>query len=72
MDWNKVWLAAGALVAPGALLSLISVLAIALGLLLPPALGLAVVLLVPGIILLIIGGIIAFNIISKARRMDDV
>lgn len=72
VDWNKVWLAAGALVAPGALLSLLGVLAIVLGLLLPPALGVAAVLLVPGIILLIIGGIIAFNIISKARRMDDV
>lgn len=72
VDWNKVWLVVGAVVAPGALLSLLGVLAIVLGLLLPPALGAAAVLLVPGIILLIIGGIIAFNIVGKARRMSDV
>lgn len=72
VDWNKVWLAVGALVAPGALLSLLGLLAIVLGVVLPPALGAAAVLLVPGIILLIIGGIIAFTIVGKARRMSDV
>lgn len=72
VDWNKVWLVVGAVVAPGALLTLLGVLAIVLGLLLPPALGVAAVLLVPGIILLIIGGIISFTIVGKARRMGDV
>ncbi len=72
VDWNKVWLVVGAAVAPGALLTLLGLLAIVLGLLLPPALGAAAVLLVPGIILLIIGGIIAFSIVGKARRMSDV
>jgi len=53
-------------------LSLLGLLAIVLGVVLPPALGAAAVLLVPGIILLIIGGIIAFTIVGKARRMSDV
>lgn len=72
VDWHKIWLAVAGMVAPGALLSLLGLLAIVLGLLLPPALGVAAVLLVPGVILLLIGGIIAFSIVSKARRMGDV
>jgi DNA-directed RNA polymerase subunit RPC12/RpoP len=72
VDWHKVWLVVGAIVAPGALLSLLGLIAILLGVLVPPALGAAAVLLVPGIILLIIGGIIAFIILGKAGRMGDV
>jgi DNA-directed RNA polymerase subunit RPC12/RpoP len=72
VDWNKVWLAAAGLVAPGALLCLLGLLAVVLGVVLPPALGVGAVLLVPGVILLIIGGIIAFSIVGKARRMGDV
>ncbi len=72
VDWNKVWLVAGVAVAPGLLLTLLGLLAIVLGLLLPPALGVAPVLLVPGVILLLIGGSIAFSIVGKARRMGDV
>ncbi|MFN2108445.1 MAG: hypothetical protein ACK2UI_02170, partial [Anaerolineae bacterium] len=67
VDWNKVWLVVGASVAPGVLLTLVGLLAMVLGVLLPPALGAAAVLLVPGVILLIIGGIIAFVIAGKAR-----
>lgn len=72
VDWNKVWLVVAAAAAPGVLLTLIGLLAMILGVLLPPALGAAAVLLVPGVILLIIGGIIAFSIVNKARRMGDV
>jgi hypothetical protein len=72
VDWNKVWLVVAAVAAPGVLLTLIGLLAMVVGVVLPPALGAAAVLLVPGVILLIIGGIIAFSIVNKARRMDDV
>ncbi len=71
VDWNKVWLAVGASVAPGALLSLIGLLGIVLGALLPPTLAVGMVLLALGVVLLIAGGVIAFNIINKARRMGD-
>jgi DNA-directed RNA polymerase subunit RPC12/RpoP len=71
VDWTKVWLVIGALVAPGGLLSLLGVLALALGILLPPSLAVGGLLLVPGFFLLIVGGVIALIIMNKARGMDD-
>ncbi len=61
--WWKVWLAIGALLSPGVLLGLI-------GLPLLLAGGIGVLPLFVGFILLIIGGIIAFNLYRKARDSE--
>lgn len=64
VDWTKVGLAIGALLAPGALLTLVGVLTVLLGVGVPVA--------IVGFVLLVIGGIIAFILFQKAQGMDDV
>jgi DNA-directed RNA polymerase subunit RPC12/RpoP len=72
VDWTKVWLAAGAMVAPGLLLGLLGLLAAALGLVLPPSMVVGGGVLVVAFILLVIGGVFAAITVSKAMKMDDV
>ena len=61
--WWKVWLAIGALISPGLLLGLI-------GLPLLLAGGIGILPLFVGFILLIIGGVIAFNLYHKAKDSE--
>lgn len=65
VDWLKVWLAVGALLAPGLILGLIGVATLLLG-------GLGIFVLIFAFIILIIGLVISFMIISQAQEMDDV
>jgi hypothetical protein len=64
VDWLKVWLAVGALLAPGLILGLIGVVTLLLG-------GLGVFVMMIGFILLVIGLIISFNLVRQAQGMDD-
>lgn len=64
VDWNKVWLAIAALVAPGLLLGLAGLLTLALG-------GAGVFIGGFGFILLVIGLIISVVIFRQADAMDD-
>lgn len=63
VDWNKVWLAVGAALAPGLLLILIGVVTAMLGV------GVAVGGI--GFVLLVIGIVVALVLFSKAQGMDD-
>lgn len=71
VDWTKVWLAVGAMLAPGLLLGLLAVLATALGAVIPPSLAVGGGGLVLALILLIIGGVFAVMTLTKARKRDD-
>lgn len=64
VDWTKVWLAIGAVVMPGLLLTLAGVLTVLLGV------GIAIGAV--GFVLLVFGAIIGFLIFQKAQEMDDV
>lgn len=72
VDWNKVWFAVAAMVAPGVLLGLLGLGASALGAVLPPSLLAGGGILILAVILLIVGIIFAAITVSKARAMDDV
>ncbi|MBN1218297.1 MAG: zinc ribbon domain-containing protein [Anaerolineae bacterium] len=65
VDWLKVWLAVIALLAPGLTLGVAGLIILMFG-----DMGLFVAVI--GFILLVIGLIIAFNLIRKAQAMDDV
>jgi len=65
VDWNKVWLAIAALLAPGALLGL-------LGLITIPLAGIGVAIGGFGFVLLVIGAIISVIIYTQANKLDDV
>jgi DNA-directed RNA polymerase subunit RPC12/RpoP len=64
VDWTKVGLAIGGLLAPGLLLTIVGMITALLGVGVPIA--------IVGFVLLIIGGIIAFILFQKAEGMDDV
>ncbi|MBN1261668.1 MAG: hypothetical protein JXB35_13415 [Anaerolineae bacterium] len=64
VDWTKVWLAIGGLLAPGVILGIIG--------LVTAILGIGVIIGVIGLVLFVIGAIIAFFIYQKAEGMDDV
>lgn len=72
VDWTKVWLAVGGMLAPGVFLGLLGVLASVLGAVLPPSLVVGGGVLVLALVLLIVGVIFAVITVSKARKMDDV
>ncbi len=63
VDWTKVWLAVGAIVAPGAILSLLGLLTLML--------QVGVLIGGLGFFLLIIGLIISFFIFRKAEEMEN-
>ncbi len=65
VDWNKVWLAIAALLAPGVLFSLVGLITI-------PLAGIGVVLGGFGFVLLVIGVILAIIIYAQANKLDDV
>jgi hypothetical protein len=65
VDWLRVWLAVGALLSPGLILGLIGIVTLLLG-------GLGLFVLIFAFIVLIIGLVISFKIISQAQEMDDV
>ncbi len=64
VDWNKVWLAIAALVAPGLIMSLVGLLTLLL--------QIGIVIGGIGFILLVIGLIISFYIFSQAQEMENV
>lgn len=64
VDWTKVGLAIAAALTPGALLTLVGMITVLLGIGVPIA--------IVGLVLLVIGGIIAFILFQKAQGMDDV
>ncbi len=72
VDWNKVWLAIAAMLAPGILLGLFGASASVLGAILPPALVVGGGAVVLAFVLFVIGLIFAGITFTKARRMDDV
>ena len=72
VDWTKIWLAVGGMLAPGVLLGLFGVLASVLGAVLPPSLAVGGVVIVLAFGLLVAGIIFAAITIRKARGMDDV
>jgi hypothetical protein len=72
VDWTKVWLAVGAMLAPGVLLGLVSVLASLLGAVLPPSLIVGGGMLILAVVLLIVGVVLAVITVGKAKAMDDV
>lgn len=65
VDWAKVWLAVFALIAPGLTLGLTGLIILLLE-------GNGLLLGVIGFVLLVIGLVIAFNLVRQAQRMDDV
>lgn len=65
VDWTKVGLAVGALVAPGLLLGLIGFLLLFVG-------GIGAPVLAVALVLLVIGVVVAFMIVQRAQRLDDV
>jgi hypothetical protein len=64
VDWTKVGLAIGGALAPGVLLTLVGVVTALIGIGGPIA--------ALGMVLLALGAVIAFVILRKAQRMDDV
>jgi hypothetical protein len=70
--WIKVWLAVGAMLAPGLLLGAIGLIASALGFVLPPTLIAGGGMLVLAFVMLAIGAVFAVSTLVKASRMDDV
>ena len=64
VDWNKVWLAIAALMAPGFILGLLGVLTLIF--------GVGIFLGILGLILLLIGGGISFYIYKQAEEMGHV
>ena len=72
VDWTKVWLAVGGMLAPGVLLGLLGILGAVLGAVLPPSLAAGGIVIVLAFILLVAGIIFAAITIRKARGMDDV
>jgi len=64
VDWTKVWLVIGAVLAPGILLGLVGILTILFG-------GVGVVFGVLGFILLVVGVIISAVILRRAQELDD-
>ncbi len=65
VDWNKVWLAIIALLAPGGLFGL-------LGLITLPLAGAGLFIGLFGLVLLVIGVILAIMLYKKADQMDDI
>jgi len=65
VDWNKVWLAIAAILAPGLLLGL-------LGLVTIPLAGIGIVIGGVGFLLLVIGLVISFILFRKADALDDL
>jgi len=63
VDWQKVWLAVAALLAPGALLGLIGLITLIL--------QIGVVIGGVGLVLLVIGLVISFFIFTQALEMED-
>jgi hypothetical protein len=63
VDWNKVWLAIAALLAPGVFLGLIGLITAAIGI----GIGIGAV----GFVLLVIGLIIGVIIFTQAQALDD-
>ncbi len=64
VDWNKVWLAIAAIMAPAALLGLVGLLTVLLG-------GVGVVIGGLGFILLVIGLVVSVIIYRQADSLDD-
>jgi hypothetical protein len=64
VDWTKVGLVIGGVLAPGALLTLVGAVTALLGVGVPIA--------AVGMVLLAVGAVIAFIILRKAQGMDDV
>jgi predicted RNA-binding Zn-ribbon protein involved in translation (DUF1610 family) len=64
VDWLKVWLAVGALLAPGLIVGLIGLATLLLG-------GLGFFIGLVGFVLLVIGLIISLSLIQRAMSMDD-
>ena len=64
VDWLKVWLAVGALLAPGLTVGLIGLITLFFA-------GLGLPIAIVGFVLLIIGLVISFNLVRKAQAMDD-
>ena len=64
VDWNKIWLAIAALVAPGLLLGLLGILTIVFG-------GVGVVIGGFGFVLLVVGVVISVMIFQQANALDD-
>lgn len=64
VDWTVLWLAVAALLAPGLTVGVIGFLTLLLG-------GLGFPIAIFGFILVVIGLIISFNLVTKAMRMDD-
>ncbi|MBN1992884.1 MAG: hypothetical protein JW953_09270, partial [Anaerolineae bacterium] len=65
VDWLKVWLAVFGLLAPGLTMGVVGLIALMFS-----EMGLFVGII--GFILLVIGLIIAFNLVRKAQAMDDI
>jgi hypothetical protein len=65
VDWKRIWLAVGALLAPGILLCLAGLLTVLLG-------GIGVAIGGVGFVLLVIGLVISLLIIRQAQGMDDI
>ncbi len=65
VDWTKIWLVVGAILAPGLLLSL-------LGLATVIFVGLGVVIGIFGFFILLVGIVISILIVKKAMEMDDI
>jgi hypothetical protein len=65
VDWTKVWLAAGLLLAPGLVLGLIGLFTILLG-------GVGVAVGGAGFVLLAIGLVISAILLKQAYAMDDI
>jgi len=72
VDWTKVWLAVGGMLAPGVLLGLMGVLASVLGAVLPPTLASGGLVVAVALVLLVIGIVLAAVTLTNARGMDDV
>ncbi|MCP4358344.1 MAG: hypothetical protein GY796_10045 [Chloroflexi bacterium] len=64
VDWLKVWLTVGALLAPGLTIGLVGVILLLFG-------GIGFPIMIVGFILLVIGLIVDFNLFQKAQAMDD-
>jgi hypothetical protein len=64
VNWVKVWFAVAALLAPGLLLGIIGVITMLFG-------GVGLLLLIGGFLVLAVGLVIGFQLVTTALRMDD-
>ncbi len=65
VDWLKVWLALGALVAPGITVGVIGMIILLME-------GPGFFIMMAAFVLLLIGLVIGFNLLRQAQGMDDV